>query len=315
MSISKVVATFQALLESTGLPGNLLLIATIVLEKRFHVMRYVLLASLAVSDFLWLALVNTFRTASILEERWLFGETMCYLNPCLSRYLHINTVLHLVVVSYDRYQAIVRSPLTYSGAVTCNRVALIVLIWIIPIPLSIGPFLDWGKYVYNPEVFYCEQGWSEQSASSRWNMLFFSISTFVGPFLVIILLNQSVYKTAKRQINASNIQQYSSDTKRQQQEMSRRVRERKAATDVSIIIAAFLLCFLPAWIVGTCRQFAGGMDIPSDVVLVTACIFSFSTLCNPIIYSIRKNDFRAGAKNVLRRFTVCATKNNNNTKV
>ena len=245
MSISKVVATFQALLESTGLPGNLLLIATIVLEKRFHVMRYVLLASLAVSDFLWLALVNTFRTASILEERWLFGETMCYLNPCLSRYLHINTVLHLVVVSYDRYQAIVRSPLTYSGVVTCNRVALIVLIWIIPIPLSIGPFLDWGKYVYNPEVFYCEQGWSEQSASSRWNMLFFSIFTLVGPFLVIILLNQSVYKTAKRKINASNIQQYSSDTKRQQQEMSRRVRERKAATDVSIIIAAFLLCFLP----------------------------------------------------------------------
>ena len=220
-------------------------------------MRYVLLASLAVSDFLWLALVNTFRTASILEERWLFGQT---------------------------------------------------------IPLSIGPFLDWGKYVYNPEVFCCEQGWSEQSASSRWNMLFFCIFTFVGPFLVIILLNQSVYKTAKRQINASRIQGYSCDTKRQQQETSRRVKERKAATDVSIIIAAFLLCFLPVWIVGTCRQFAGGMDIPSDVALITACIFSFSTLCNPIIYSIRKNDFRAGAKNVLRRFTVCTT-NNNNTKV
>lgn len=60
MSISKVVATSQALLESTGLPGNLLLIATIVLEKRLHVMRYVLLASLAVSDFLWLALVTHF---------------------------------------------------------------------------------------------------------------------------------------------------------------------------------------------------------------------------------------------------------------
>ena len=155
MPISKVVATFQARFETTGLPGNLLLITTIVLEKRFHVMWYVLLASLAVSDFLWLALVNTFRTASILKERWLFGQTMCYLNPCLSRYLHINTVLHLVrVVSYDRYQAIVKSPLTYSGVVTYNRVALIVLIWIIPIPLSIGPFLDWGKYVYIPEVFY-----------------------------------------------------------------------------------------------------------------------------------------------------------------
>ena len=131
----------------------------IILESRFHVMRYVLLASLALSDFLLLILVNSFRIKSIAQEHWLYGQTMCYLNPFFVRYFYINTVLHLVAVSYNRYLAIVKSPLTYDGTITKTRVALIALIWIIPvIPISIGLFQGWGKYAYNPELIICEQG-------------------------------------------------------------------------------------------------------------------------------------------------------------
>ena len=68
------------------------------------------------------------------------------------------------------------------------------LIWIIPIPLSIGPFLGWGKYVYNPEVFFCEQGWAVQSESIR---VVLPVATLIVPFLVIVFLKVSVYKTAK----------------------------------------------------------------------------------------------------------------------
>ena len=83
---------------------------------------------------------------------------MCLLNAFFARYFYLNTVLHLVAVSYERYSAIVKSPLTYTGRVTKSRVVLIVLIWIIPIPLSIGPFLGFlGRYEYNGELFYCEK--------------------------------------------------------------------------------------------------------------------------------------------------------------
>ena len=157
MSFPQVIAAFHALFDVIGLPGNFLVIVTIALESRFHVMRYILLASLALSDFLLLVLVNSLRIKSIAQEKWLYGQTMCYLNPFFVRYFYINTVLHLVAVSYDRYLAIVKSPLTYDGTITKTRVVLSALIWIIPIPLSIGPFLGWRKYVYNPVVFFCEQ--------------------------------------------------------------------------------------------------------------------------------------------------------------
>ena len=91
--------------------------------------------------------------------------------------------------------------------------------------------------------------------------------------------------------------------------LSRRRSERKAANDVSIIVVAFLLCFLPAWIAGIFRQFFRSVDVPSEVVLVTTCIFFLSSLCNPIIYSIRKTKLRMGVKNVLRRIGLCGIPN------
>ena len=303
MVFPHVIAAFHTLLDAIGLPGNLLVIVTIALERRFHVMRYILLASLAVSDFLFLILVNSFRIASIAQERWLYGETMCRLNPFFARYFYLNTVLHLVAVSYERYSAIVKSPLTYTGTITKSRVVFIVLIWIIPIPLSIGPFFGFaGRYDYNAEVFYCEQGWSVQSAASGRNTMLSSIASFVLLLLVILFLNWSVYKTAKSQINALEVQVGSlAGSESKQQEISKKKKERRAAADITIIICAFLLCFLPGYIVGLLRQFVKSIQVPAAVVSVTSCIFIASSICNPIIYSIRKREFRTGVKNLLKR--------------
>ena len=295
-----LIATFHALFNAIGLPGNLLVVVTIAVETRFHVMRYILLASLAVSDFLFLILVNSFRIASTAQERWLYGKTMCNLNTFFTRYFFLNTIFHLVAVSCDRYYAIFKSPLTYNGLVTKSRVVFITLIWVIPIPLSIGPLVGVsGMFSYDPKVFCHDFGWSRSLSLLK---TMFSIVIFVVPFLVILALNWSVYKAAKTQIHALEVQVGNvAGSESQRQEMSRRGSEKRATIDVSIIIAAFLLCFLPVWIVSLYRRFARNVDVPAEAVLVTICIFSASSVCNPVIYSIRKRDFRAGVKRLLRR--------------
>ena len=316
MGFPHVVATFHVMYDVIGLPGNLLVIQTIILESRFHVMRYILQASLALSDFLLLILVNSFRIGSIAQEHLLYGETMCYLNPFFARYFYINTVFHLVAVSYDRYLAIVRSPLTYDGAITKTRVVFMALIWIIPSPLSIDLLLGWGQSFYNPEVFHCEPGWAEQSSSSTRKMIVILIATAIMPvpFLVIVFLNVHVYRTAKRQINAIEAQVggHGDAVSSQQQEMSRRFRaDRKAAIDVAIIIAAFLVCLLPGWGMSICQKFVPSIDVPAGAILVAKCVFFLSAICNPIIYSIRKREFRNAVKKMLRQIGVCQDSNDN----
>ena len=205
--------------------------------------------------------------------------------------------IHLIAVSYDRYDSIVKSPLTNNGTFTKCTVAVIVLIWLISIGFSIGPFLKWGRVCLQPRGVFLPirldvtVKWIEQSNGPR-------IISCAMPFLVIVLLNWSVFKTAKRQANAVVIQIGSFDgSESQQQDNSRRMLvERKAALDVSIIIAAFLLCFLSTWIVGFSLRFFKSTNVPPEAVLVTYCIFTFSSVCNPIIYSIRKRDFRRAVK-------------------
>ena len=270
MAFSQVIAAFHAGYNVIGLPGNLLVIVSIILESRFHVMRYILLASLALSDFLLLVLVNSFRIKSIAQEHWLYGQTMCYLSPFFVRYFYLNTVLHLVAVSYDRYLKIVKSPLTYlqSGAISKNRMS-----------------------VFRP------------------------ITTIIVPFLVILFLNVSVYKTASRHINAIEVQVgglVDAEISQQQESVSRRLTDRKAAVDVTIIIAAFLVCFLPFWVTVTFRQFVQGVDVSLEADLSTTCIFFLSAICNPIIYSIRKREFRNAVKKMFRRIRICQNSIDNN---
>ena len=158
MVFTLVITVFYAIFETIGLLGNLLVITTILLDSRFHVMRYVALASLAVSDFLYLILVPSFRIASMVQGRWPFGEMLCNLNTNFARYFYFNTILHLIVVSYDRYRAIVKSPLTYDGTISTAKKVSMVISWIVPIPFFITPILRGRKFHYNPLVFKCEEG-------------------------------------------------------------------------------------------------------------------------------------------------------------
>ena len=315
MVFPQVIAVFHALFDAIGLSGNFLVILTIILERRLHKMSYFLLASLAVSDFLCLILVNSFRIASIAEETWLYGQTMCHLNSCFHRYFYVNTTLNLLAVSYDRYKAIVKSPLTYDGTVTSPKMLLALLIWLIPIPLSIGPFLGYGMFVYNPEVYFCENGWVLRSDVPKTRKVFFTVVTLLGPFVVILFLNWSVCKTAKRQINAlaqeAQLGSLDDSVLNIQRELARRKKERRASFDVFIIIAAFLICFLPLWVVSFCRQYATRIKVSCQVVLLSNCLFFVSSLCNPIIYSIRKKEFRDAVKKMFSRMRLFVRHNEN----
>lgn len=79
------------------------------------------------------------------------------------------------------------------------------------------------------------------------------------------------------------------------------MKEWRAAVDVSIIIAAFLLCFLPSW-----PDHNSPAPVDKEVspkAIIIACYFIIvSAVCNPI-YSMRKKKkkIRIAVKKVLRQ--------------
>ena len=195
MVFTLVITVFYIIFEAIGLLGNLLVITTIFLESRFHVMRYVALASLAVSDFLYLILVPSFRIASMVQGRWPFGEMLCNLNTNFARYFYFNTILHLIVVSYDRYRAIVKSPLTYDGTISTAKKVSMVISWIVPIPFFITPILRGRKFHYNSLVFFLRGGavvvtvfLGKYFRWSKSNAVFHLINCFATPGYCVLQL-------------------------------------------------------------------------------------------------------------------------------
>lgn len=72
-----VVAVFLISIDALGILGNFIVVLTISINKRFHVMRYLLLASLAVSDFIIVAFILPIHVASKLYEELEFSTAQC----------------------------------------------------------------------------------------------------------------------------------------------------------------------------------------------------------------------------------------------
>ena len=305
MVFSQVLAGVHAVIDLVGLPGNLLVIATICMESRFHVMRYVLLASLAGSDILFLILGNSPSIASTAHERWLYGETMCKLHYLVLRYFYLNTVLHLIAVSYERYSAIVKSPLTYDGSITRSKVVVIVLIWTVPfLVCAIAFFRQAESVFYHPKLFFCRAA----SDAPTFHAAAAAFIVIAVPTSIIFFLNWRLLKTVNAiQSNdqpviflESTATTSNNGPSQHQQHEARRIKDRKAAVDVCIIIAAFVICFLPEWTDFVLRNYFM-VEFPPEVTQTTRCIYYISSVTNPIIYSVRKREFRGGVKRTLKR--------------
>ena len=176
-----------------GFVGNLLVLLVVIMYHDFRHMRYFLLASLALSDCIFATLVAGSRALANAAEKWMFGITWCHGAALVIRVLHLSTCFHLCAVSYERYDAIVRRPLTYSSCITKKRACLVaVLLWILPVLISFATFPVMGDFVYNPDILVCEQKWDGQTA------ILISIVTFLVPLGVIIILNCKVLKVVHR---------------------------------------------------------------------------------------------------------------------
>lgn len=336
----------------TAFVGNLLVILVVTFNRIFHKMKHFLLASLALSDFIFVTFIQISRLVSVAYKEWIFGEQMCQGTAFLVRILYVNTFFHLCAVSYERYLAIVKDHLTYDGRITARKIVLsTIVLWILPTIISLGPFLGWGAFEYKPIIYACGQRFDSETT-------FPFLLMFIAPLLFIYLLNYKVFQTARRlerevrirlgSINEMNVQmtpQLEQFTDRngiicehqdegnlevmsQKEESFRRERavteevarvvvpavaqqrsqtgakktpatgglveilkECKAARDVMITAGALVVCFLPVWIFNIYYMFKDEAPSSGEMILISS-LYCSTTICNPIIYSVRTKQFR-----------------------
>ncbi|XP_067901885.1 5-hydroxytryptamine receptor 1B-like [Heterodontus francisci] len=332
------VSVFLCLITLATVLSNGFVIATIYQARKLHTPANILIASLAVTDLLVSILVMPISIVYTVSGTWNLGQIVCDIWLSSDITCCTASILHLCVIALDRYWAITDA-VEYSTKRTPERAAgMIVTVWVISICISIPP-LFWRQakagelmhcMVNTDQIFYTI--YSTFGAFYIPTLLLIALYGRIYVEARSRILKQTPKKTGKRLTTAqlvndspgssslssvnSRANEPSSDSgspvylnyvkvKVSDALLERKrisaARERKATKTLGIILGAFIVCWLPFFIITLV------LPICKEACWFHHAIFDFfnwlgylNSLINPIIYTMSNEDFKQAFQKLIR---------------
>ncbi|XP_014669110.1 PREDICTED: cholecystokinin receptor-like [Priapulus caudatus] len=177
--------TLYALIFVLSVVGNVLVIVTLVQNKRMRTVTNVFLLNLSVSDLLLSLLCMPFTLVGGILQRWIFGSFTCVLLPYLQAVSVAVSAFTLVAISLERYFAICH-PLTSRRWQTLSHAyKTITVIWIaagtVAVPIAVTTKLTpimHGR-------FKCREQWPTRSAERVYTLMI-DVVMFLLPCLLMM---------------------------------------------------------------------------------------------------------------------------------
>ena len=277
--------------------GNSLIIISLIRFKSLRKMKaFILIGNLAVSDLLVGCVVIPLDLVLILSPIDSNKRTLCMWFYCAVYTLATASVLNLLLLSLERYHAIIK-PFQHNATFTNKRIYYCIgIIWILVLIIGSIPRLVWGEMM------------NDINGSCRNNIVFDStykmavntliITALVTSFVLFIVVTRiAISKSQTHSLNvmgdANAVNDGADNVKLGQHSLRRDIRHTRL---MIIISGTFVICWAPYCIASV---------IPSqkaEVALVRNCLASlgFINSClNWIIYAARNSKFRAAFKSIL----------------
>ncbi|XP_066518403.1 prokineticin receptor 1a [Hoplias malabaricus] len=264
--------------------GNCLFIATLARYKKLRNITNLLIANLAVSDFLVAVVCCPFLVDYYVVKQlsWDHGIVLCvsinYLRT-VSLYVSTNALLAIAV---DRYMAIVhplKPRMKYQTAYW-----LIFGVWIVPILISVPSayFATEQEYphgtVAQGNKIFCAQIWSaDQQLLYRTYFLFVLVVEFVFPVVVMA----TCYARISHELWFKNIPGFPTE------QLQRRLRKRRQTVVVLIaVLVAYVMCWAPYYSFALLRDFYPSLITRERNSLVVFYIIECIAMSNGVINTL-----------------------------
>ncbi|EDO48537.1 predicted protein [Nematostella vectensis] len=272
---------FSVVIMIIILTGNLLVIAAYRENRRLQTGTYILLISLAFCDFL-VGSVSVPLWIYISLQEWTVNEGVDLFFVSFDYVTALSSALHLTVIALERWVAISR-PFYHQTLTRFYYILALLYIWIMAFVVSGCYFIGWA---IKRAEFYV--------------VALFCVG-FLIPFLVILLVNISIFGVAKRLIRELPTTTMSHDQKTKLQ------KERKTAITLGIITALFFFELLPTYIIALVGEFCQPCFVKLGWQNITR-VFNFAkwlqysnSAVNPFVYAFRDVEMRRAFKQLARR--------------
>lgn len=187
----------------------------------------------------------------------------------------------------------------YQTTVTSRRSALLLSGgWLHSIFWAVTPQMGWGEVVYDTKTSTCRPNWGAKGLGNRVYVLGLALFPFAIPVICMIYCYCRIFLVARHHIQS--IKKNSVHHASNNNAANQRAMETKAMKTLLIVLGAFVLSWLPYRLTSIVTMVTkGSWKISSSGVNAVLTITTFNGCVNPLIYAIRDQRFRSGAKRVL----------------
>ena len=314
-----ILAIFMTAIIFLTIFGNCLVIISVPTFPALRTRTNFMLVSLGIADLMVGILVMTVALVYEVMHYWPFSDLLCQAWIVLDVMCCTSSMLHLCVISIDRYVAITL-PLQYPTLMTMPKVVLLLDgVWTIRFAIAFLPIhfklnedgASRGPAILDPQCFFIV---------SRGYALSTALITFYFPLVIMSIIYFKIFKIAHAQakqiyamaawqqqtvniINVSMIeveQSTLSANPRSAPTMQQKQRkEYKAARTLGLIMGGFCLCWLPFFTIYTVHPFMPTFVASPQVCKVAVWLGYFNSCLNPYLYTFTK-DFRKAFQRMLK---------------
>ena len=290
-----IQAAFLLLIVLLIVIGSTMLLAIIYHSKNMRTPMYILIASLAVSDFgVGISTAPLTIVIAFNNGQWVLGDYACTFQAMANSTFFIATMLTLMAMTMEKYFSIVR-PL--SRFITEKRTKrFVVAAWVLTLLFSSLPLLGFGRYGFNKTTQSCGLAFPD-TAIERVYLVLTSFLGFVLPLGVMCVANVIIFMA---------IRKHSKRLKRHVQGRAAKAgvtaSQKHFTVTVLIILAVFIVSWTPFLILAvTAESTDSAKNMPRVLGVIAYWCGYAASAWNPIIYVSRNRRFREGAKHLRDR--------------
>ncbi|EDO40480.1 predicted protein [Nematostella vectensis] len=288
---STAVDTLPIILSVLIVIANLLVMVLVALNRRLRTLTNAFLVSLAVSDLVTGAVVIPLNLVCSCT----YDAMVCTITPITWRFTSISSVLHLMVVTADRYAAIVYA-IRYTTIIT-KSFALIstALIWACSLFMALIQFAWWPK---NIESMTEEQKAAAEDRSAQAQAIYHLVTLalfFAIPFVLLIFSYIRIFMIVRyheQQIKKVNRPAGLLIPEEKKSKSFNIQAQWKSAIIFLVMVIVFAVCWLPYYMHGL-NEIIQLYNLPhwAEYVFFYYPRF-FTSLANPVLYILGKHDFK-----------------------
>ncbi|KAL8588372.1 hypothetical protein ACOMHN_024749 [Nucella lapillus] len=290
-----IVPTIFGVIVLLGLLGNLLVIAVVLSDKHMRNTTNILILSLAVADLLFIVFCVPFTATALALPVWPFGDVWCKVVQYMIHVCAYASVYTLVLMSLDRYLAVVHAIRSVSIRTEHNTWLAVAVTWFVILLGHVPLLFEYGILHYE---FYDESRSACFNLAHRSNphqgKVFascFLTFGFVVPLGIVCCLYGLMLKRLLYGVVPGGNQSQES------------IRAKKRVTRmVIIVVIIFAVCWLPIQIILVMIYFNA---YPEDKIayiglrVASNCLAYMNSCVNPFLYAFLSDNFRRSFRKLL----------------